>query len=123
MPLVALWLAASVLVMMAIVAGVDATVARARAQAAADAAALAGAADGRVAAQVVAELNDGTLQSYFEVQPSGRDAAGRSPATAIPPGHRGRSTQVMMVVTVVVEVDGSTARAAAERFVAPVGFP
>jgi hypothetical protein len=127
LPLVALWLAVLVLSAMAIVAGVDAAVARARAQAAADAAALAGAAEGRVAARMVAERNGGVLLSFVEVQPGAGPAYGQPGAgPAYGPGidvidqaHLGLSG---VVVTVVVEVDGASAAASAERFLLPVGF-
>lgn len=113
LPLVAVWLGVAVLVAMAIVAGTGAMVGRARAQATADAAALAGAAGGPAAAQVVAESNDGTIVSYVETH------RGAGPATL--PRGPGRSAPSLLV-TVVVDVDGATATAAAERFWPPVDF-
>jgi len=96
LPLVALWLMALALLAMVLVTTIDVMVRQARAQAAADAGALAGAAEGRSAAALVIDRNAAVLVDYEERQ--------------------GTSTQSLQVVVVVVEHDGITATAAAERY-------
>ena len=111
LPLVAVWLAVLVVMAMVVVAVSGAAAGRARAQAAADAVALAGAGGGRSSADAVAAANNATITSYVQ-----RSAGGNPLPSA------GQSTQSLMVVTVVVEVEGIIAAAAAERFLALDGF-
>lgn len=96
LPLVALWLMALVTMAMALVAGADVVVDRARAQAAADAGALAGAADGRGSAEAVIDRNGAVLVDYDERPGSGAGS--------------------LLVVDVVVRFDSASARASAERY-------